>query len=113
MRQTSPLGEFEQLLLLAVLRLEDDATGVHIARELEDRAARGVSRSALYTTLDRLEKKGFLRWEVRPTTSSDRRGQPVRRFSVTEGGLEAIREAHEAWTSLTTGLEDLLRRPTS
>lgn len=113
MRQTSRLGEFEQLVLLAVLRLEDDATGTRIARELEDRATRTASRSALYTTLDRLEKKGFLRWEIRAATSSDRAGQPARRFSVTEAGLEAIREAHEAWTSLTTGLEDLLRRRTS
>lgn len=113
MRQTSPLGEFEQLVLLAVLRLEEDATGTRIARELERRAARSVSRSALYTTLDRLEKKGFLRWKVRAATSSDRGGQPVRRFSVTQDGLEAIRQAHAAWTGLAAGIEELLRRPTS
>lgn len=113
MRQKSPLGEFEQLVLLAILQLEKDATGARIARELEGRAARSASRSALYTALDRLEKKGFLRWEVRAATSSDRGGQPVRRFAVTEAGLEAIREAHAAWTSLTTGLEDLLGRKTS
>ncbi len=112
-RQTFPLGEFEQLVLLAVLRLEEDATGTRIARELEGRAARNVSRSALYTTLDRLEKKGFLHWVVRSSTSTDRQRQPVRRFTVTEEGLEAIREAHEAWVGLTNGIEDLLRRRTS
>jgi DNA-binding PadR family transcriptional regulator len=112
MGQKSPLGEFEQLLLLAILRLRDEATGSRVAVELEHHARRSVSRSALYTSLDRLEKKGFLRWEIRPATS-ERRGQPGRLFSVTESGLEAIREAHEAWTSLTTGLEDVLGRRTS
>ena len=58
------LGEFEQLLLLAVLRLDADAYGLDIARELEARAGRSVSRGALYTSLDRLEDKGLLRWRV-------------------------------------------------
>ena len=53
------LGEFEQLLLLAVLRLGADAYGADIARELEERAGRSVSRGALYTSLDRLEDKGL------------------------------------------------------
>jgi DNA-binding PadR family transcriptional regulator len=109
MGQKTPLGEFEQLLLLAILRLREEATGTRIAQELERRARRSVSRSALYTSLDRLEKKGFLRWEIRPATS-ERRGQPSRLFSVTKAGLDAIRGADAAWTSLTTGLEDLLGR---
>jgi len=54
------LGEFEHLLLLAVLRLGSDAYGVDIARELEARAGRSVSRGALYTSLDRLEDKGLV-----------------------------------------------------
>jgi DNA-binding PadR family transcriptional regulator len=112
MGQKSSLGEFEQLVLLAILQLKEDATGTSIAQTLERRARRGVSRSALYTSLDRLEKKGFLRWEVSPATS-ERGGRPKRRFSVTEGGLEAVREAYGAWTSLTVGLEDLLREPAS
>lgn len=108
MGQRSSLGEFEQLVLLAILQLKADATGTTIAQTLERRAGRGVSRSALYTSLDRLEKKGFLRWEISAATS-ERGGQPKRRFSVTEAGVEAVREAHNAWTSLTVGLEDLLR----
>ena len=58
------LGEFEQLLLLAVLRLGVEAYGGDIARELEARAGRTVSRGALYTSLDRLEDKGLVRWKV-------------------------------------------------
>ena len=58
------LGEFEQLVLLAALRLEGDAYGPSIAGELESRAGRRVSRGALYATLDRLEGKGFLTWSV-------------------------------------------------
>ena len=60
------LGEFEHLLLLAVLRLGSDAYGLDIARELEARAGRSVSRGALYTSLDRLEDKGLLRWKPSP-----------------------------------------------
>jgi DNA-binding PadR family transcriptional regulator len=112
MGQKSSLGEFEQLVLLAILQLRGDATGARIGQTLERRAGRDVSRSALYTSLDRLEKKGFLRWEVRPATS-ERGGHPMRRFSVTEAGLEAVREAYHAWTSLTVGLDDLLRGRTS
>jgi DNA-binding PadR family transcriptional regulator len=111
MGQKSSLGEFEQLVLLAILQLKEDATGTSIAQILERRAARDVSRSALYSSLDRLEKKGLLRWEVSAATS-ERGGQPKRRFSVTEAGFAAIREAYGAWTSLTVGLEDLLRART-
>ena len=57
------LGEFEQLLLLTVLRLGADAFGTEIARELDQRADRSVSRGALYTSLDRLEDKGLVRWK--------------------------------------------------
>src|SRR5262245_45598701 len=58
------LGEFEHLLLLAILRLGPEAFGVEIARELDQRAGRRVSRGALYTSLDRLEDKGLLKWKL-------------------------------------------------
>jgi PadR family transcriptional regulator PadR len=60
------VGELEQLILLAVLRLGDDAYGLSIARELEAQAGRRLSRGALYTSLDRLESKGFVRWRLEP-----------------------------------------------
>jgi DNA-binding PadR family transcriptional regulator len=107
MTRTASLGEFEQLVLLAILRLGERATVARIARTLEDRAGRSGSRSALYTSLDRLERKGFLRWEVE-AASSERGGYPVRRFSVTPAGLDAAREAYAAWASLSAGLQDLL-----
>jgi len=105
-RQAS-LGEFEQLLLLAVLRLGDQAFGSRIGDELEDKAGRRVSRGALYSSLDRLERKGYLEWEVEPPTE-ERGGHPARCFSITEGGLEALREHRRAYRELSAGLEDVL-----
>lgn len=104
----SHLGEFEQMVLLAVLQLETAAYGPSIAEVLEQRAGREVSRGALYSSLDRLEQKGFLRWEIEAATS-ERGGQPKRRFSVTPAGVAAVRQAHEAWLAMTAGLDDVLR----
>src|SRR5579872_2313487 len=70
MGKTPYLGEFEQQLLLIILRLEEDAFAPEIARELEARAGRRVSRGALYTTLDRLEDKGLVRWRTVPGTEA-------------------------------------------
>ena len=102
------LGEFEQMVLLATLQLGESAYGASIGREIESRVARRVSRGAIYATLDRLEKKGYVRWSVAAATS-ERGGQPKRCFEVTEAGLRALRMSHEALLSLTEGLEDLLR----
>jgi PadR family transcriptional regulator len=64
MAEIPPVGEVEQLLLLVILRLGPDAYGLSIARALEAQAGRRLSRGALYTSLDRLETKGFLRWKL-------------------------------------------------
>ena len=72
MTQPPYLGEFEQQVLLVVLRLKDDAFGPDISRELEERAGRRVSRGALYTTFDRLEDKGLIRWRTVPGTQARR-----------------------------------------
>lgn len=101
------LGEFEQMTLLAILRLRDQAFGPAIAKELEERAGRQVSRGALYATLDRLVKKGFVEWEIGAATSATR-GNRRRRFSATEPGLEALRHAREAFRNLSEGLEGIL-----
>ena len=74
------LGELEQLLLLAVLRLGEDAYAVDVARALEQRAGRRVSRGALYTSFDRLENKGLIRWKL-AAGSADRDGLPRRRYA--------------------------------
>jgi PadR family transcriptional regulator PadR len=107
MPRQARLGEFEQLLLLAVLRLGEGASGNAVSAELEERAGRGVSRGALYSALDRLESKGFLTWRVEASTP-ERGGHPSRIFSLTEAGLEALREHQRALHNLTEGLEGVL-----
>jgi PadR family transcriptional regulator PadR len=106
------LGEFEQLVLLAVLRLarEDGtaASGAAIARVLEEQAARRVSRGALYTTLDRLEGKGLLRWKI-ATGGPERGTLPRRAYGVTPRGMEAVRGAQRTLQRMWRGLEQVLK----
>ena len=101
------LGEFEQLLLLAVLRLDAAAFAPDIARELESRAGRSVSRGHLYTSLDRLEDKGLLRWKVASGTTV-RDGLPRRVYTVTPAGVEALRASRDVLQRMWRGLEGLL-----
>jgi len=106
------LGEFEQLVLLAILRLGGDAHGVGIGRELEAQAGRIVSRGSLYTTLDRLEQKGLVRWKVAP--GGDERGRlPRRIYTVSARGLGSVRAAQQAFRRMTAGLGRLLDEPGS
>jgi len=107
MTRQASLGEFEQLVLLAVLRLGDDASGNAVSGELEEKAARSVSRGALYSALDRLEYKGFLTWRGEGSTP-DRGGHPSRIFSITEKGLDALREHQRALRNLAEGLDAVL-----
>ena len=58
------LGEFEQMVLLSILQLGDQAYALSILAELDQRANRSASRGTLYKTLERLETKGFLRWSA-------------------------------------------------
>lgn len=107
MKRQAALGEFEQLVLLAVLQLKDQATGSGISQELEEKADRRVSRGALYSSLDRLESKGYLTWKVEESTP-ERGGHPSRLFSVTDPGLEALREQQRALRNLAEGLDEVL-----
>jgi PadR family transcriptional regulator PadR len=106
------IGEFEQVVLLAALQLEDEAHAPAIGRKLEEDAGRPVSRGALYSTLDRLERKGFLEWRIE-ARSADGDDQPKRRFSVTEQGLEALRASREMLMTLWKGLDKVLEGPSS
>jgi PadR family transcriptional regulator PadR len=104
------LGEFELQVLLVVIRLRDSAFGPDIARELEVRAGRRVSRGALYTTFDRLDDKGLLRWRTVPGTEA-RDGLPRRLYSATAAGLAAVRAAREVVRKLWNGLDRVLEDP--
>lgn len=101
------LGEFEQMMMLAILQLGEDAYGPAIARYLETSVGRPVSRGALYATLGRLEQKGYLRWELEPA-SEDRGGHRKRRFALTRGGVRALRVYRSALLRLWSGLEGVL-----
>lgn len=101
------LGELEQMVLLTILRLKDDAFGLNIMRELKDRAQRDVSRGALYAVLDRLEGKGIVTSRFGDPTPG-RGGKPRRYMSVTPAGVEALQKVRMAWRSLSEGLGENL-----
>lgn len=108
MAQRAFPGEFEWMVLLAVLRLGEGAHALAILDELDRRAGRAVSRGALYKTLGRMEDKGWLAWNVDETEVPERGGIPRRRFRVTTEGLGVTRAADEAFSRLREGLEDRL-----
>jgi DNA-binding PadR family transcriptional regulator len=101
------IGEFEQLVLLTLLKLGDQPYALPLRNELSRIARRDVSRGALYRTLDRLEEKGFLRWEVEDKVP-DRGGHPRRRFRVAPAGLRALRASRRTLQGLWSGLEEVL-----
>ena len=104
MQMASPLGEFEQLVLLAILRLHANAYGVSIRQEIVTYAHRSVSPGALYTTLDRLEKKGALTSEEGAPTP-ERGGRAKRFYSVTQAGRGQLIEAQRSFQRMMLGLE--------
>lgn len=99
------LGEFEQMIVAAVLRLGDDAYGVAIIEDIERNTGRDVRSGALSVTLDRMEKKGLLRSRL-GDPSEHRGGRPRRYVEVTEAGLEAARESRSALLSMWDDLDE-------
>ena len=106
------LGEFEYLVMLAALRLGAEAYAPGIVKVLEEEAGRPTRRSALYTTLDRLEAKGLLRWKI-ATGGASRDHLPRRLYTVTAAGVASLRASHKAMTRMARGLESLLQDPSS
>lgn len=107
MPKRTGLGELEQLVLLAILRLGESAYGVPIEEEIRVRTGRSLSPGTLYPTLARLEEKGFVRsWMGDPT--SERGGRAKRFFAVEAEGLRELRRAWQQFTSLGDGLEGIL-----
>lgn len=104
---STALGDFEQLVLLGVLRLGDDAYGAAIRQEIHARSGRDVSINAVYTTLDRLEHKGLLRsWIGDPTPQ--RGGRRRKFYALRPAGLAAMRHAYHAFRAMADGLEGRL-----
>jgi PadR family transcriptional regulator PadR len=104
MKSERLLGGFENLLLLVILRLDDRAYGVAIRRELLEQAEKDVAIGAIYTGLDRLEKKGFVKsWSGEPTP--ERGGRAKKFYRVTAQGKKALEETHRAVRRLSIGLE--------
>ena len=103
------LGEFEQVVLLAILRVKDDAYAIPIREEIEARTGRAVARGALYTALERLESKRCLTSRM-SAPLAERGGRSRRCFSVTPAGLSAVRASRRALLQLWNGLESLLER---
>jgi DNA-binding PadR family transcriptional regulator len=103
----APLGEFEVIVLMAVLHAHDKAYGSAIRDEIERRSKRSVSRGAVYITLERLEEKGLLSSSA-GDASLARGGRPRRLFKVTPYGLKSIKHALATVTRMHKGLEPLL-----
>lgn len=104
MNRITYLGELEQMIMWSVLRLGDDAYGLAVRDQLEARAGRSVARGAVYTTLDRLARKGYLASRL-ANSDTNRAGRPRRYFTVTEDGRDALKQARDAFVSLWGGLE--------
>ncbi|HQZ16620.1 MAG TPA: helix-turn-helix transcriptional regulator [Vicinamibacteria bacterium] len=104
MNPHAPLGEFEQIVLLAVMRLDRDAYAVPIRQEIESRTSRSVARGALYVTLDRLEEKGYLKSWLADATA-ERGGRAKRFYEVKPAGAKALEHSWTALRSMWEGLE--------
>lgn len=109
MSPNSYLGEFEQMVLLAILQGGDTANALEIRRELEESANRKVSKGAFYTTLDRLEKKEYITWTAH-VADGGRGGLPQRHFKVTPAGIAELQKSKEALTKLWRGLDHVLEK---
>ncbi len=101
------LGDFEQVVLLAVLRLGDQAYAPAIHEEIERWTDRATSLGAMYVTLDRLEAKRLIRSRLGPA-NAERGGRPRRFVTVTAAGLRQLRATRQTLLSLWRGLEPLL-----
>ena len=97
------LGEFEHIVLLALLRLDDRAYGVTVRQEIERRIGRELSIGAVYATLDRLETKGYVQ-SRRGDPTPERGGRSKRLFHVTADGVAAVSRTHQALRTMTEGL---------
>jgi PadR family transcriptional regulator, regulatory protein PadR len=97
------LGQLEEIVLLATLRLEGNGYGASIQETIEEKTGRDISIGALYATLDRLERKGFVSSRQGEATP-ERGGRAKRYFKVEAAGMQALSETHRTRAKLTEGL---------
>lgn len=109
MARLDPPGDFEQLVLLAVLRLGDGAYAVPIRREIEERAGRAPARGAVYVTLERLEQKGYLESSL-GEAAAERGGRPRRYYRVRPAGVRALEASWTALRRMWQGLKPPVRQ---
>ncbi len=100
------LGEFEQLVLLAILRLGDDASGSAIREAVQEGSRRTVWIGAIYTTLQRMTDKGLVTSSIAESRTSGERKRKV--FSLSAEGRAALGQAYETWARMTRGLKPKL-----
>ena len=100
------LTDFEIMILLAILRLGDEAYGVPVAREIEETTGRVVQLPAIYAALDRLEGQGLVSTRLGEATSQ-RGGRAKKYFSLTPAGLDSVRDTRRALTALWARLPQL------
>ena len=104
------LGEFEHMVLLAIMRLGDDAYAVPVRDEIARCTGRDVSRGSIYITLDRLETKGYLKSRLADPTP-ERGGRAKRYYALRPRAVDALKESRRALVALWSGLEAVLARP--
>ena len=97
------LGEFEQLVLFSILHVEGEAFGLAIRETIEERTGREVSSGAIYTTLGRLEKRGFVSSHVRESTER-RAGRPRKYYEIEPEGARALHGSYESIQAAARGL---------
>lgn len=103
------IGEFEQLVMLAILRLGEEAYGIPIVDEIREQTGRKVLRPAVYVALRRLEEKGLVSsWEGEATP--ERGGRSKRHFVVEREGLERLRESRRALLNMWAGVDAVVEK---
>ena len=98
------LNEVDQLVMLALVRLDSSGYGVTIKAEIENRSGRSVSMAAVYSSLDRLERRGYAEsWLSDPT--SERGGRAKKHFKITAAGATQLRDARGTMAKMWEGLD--------
>ena len=100
------LTDFEIMILLAIMRIGDDAYGVTVAREIEKTAGRSVQLPAVYVALDRLEKQGLVRSWLGEATAQ-RGGRAKKHFAITRAGVGSVQDTRDALTALWAQVPEL------